>query len=84
MSTAEPVMTFQPYDQEELIEFNGMTFTIQQQGIEFLNFSEQVTTRLELQRSNIMRYLDSCKDAGLGHTNKDGKIMFADDQFVVR
>ena len=40
MPLAVNEMTFAPDDHKELIEFNGMTFTIQQQNIKFLKFSE--------------------------------------------
>ena len=40
MSSEDDVMTFAPYEKKELIEFNGMTFIIQQQNIKFLKFSE--------------------------------------------
>ena len=55
-----------------------MNFSVEEQGVKFIKFSEKVTTRLELYRSNIMRYLNQCKESGFSN-QKDGMVMFADD-----
>ena len=49
-----------------------------------MKFSEYATTRLQQYRNNLTRYLNSCKEAGLDLKKKEGMIMFADDQFVIR
>ena len=69
---------------EELIEFNGMTFGLMNKDLRFLKFNEVATTRLEYCRTNIILYLNRCKEFGLEQQSKDGLIMIADDQFVVR
>ena len=76
-------MTQETDDYEELIQFAGMNFSVEEQGVKFIKFSEKVTTRLELYRSNIKRYLNQRKESG-SINQKDGMVMFADDQFVVR
>ena len=47
ISPAELETTFDSRDQEELIQFNGMNFSIQKESLKFIKFSEQVTTKLE-------------------------------------
>ena len=69
---------------EELIEFNGMTFGLVNQDLRFLKFNEQATSRLEYCRTNIILYLNRCKEFGLDQQSKDGLMMIADDQFVTR
>ena len=64
---------------EELIEFNGMTFSLVNQDLRFLKFNETATSRLEYCRTNIILYLNRCKELGLEQQSKDGLIMIADD-----
>ena len=64
---------------EELIEFNGMTFSLVNQDLRFLKFNETATSRLEYCRTNIILYLNRCKEFGLEQQSKDGLIMIADD-----
>ena len=47
ISPAEDETTFDSRDQEELIQFNGMNFSIHKESLKFIKFSEQVTTKLE-------------------------------------
>ena len=70
--------------QEQEIEFNGMTFTLENQVVKFCKFSEKATIVLQEYKSNIMKYLQLCKEVGLELQKKDGMIMVADDQFVVQ
>ena len=45
-------------EQEELIEFNGMNFSLSDKTAKFVKYSEKATTRLELYRNNMTRYLN--------------------------
>ena len=64
--------------QEDLIQFNGMTFSIVNREVKFIDFCEKVTTGLVESKNNIMNYLDQCK-GDQKHKTKDGLIMVADD-----
>ena len=55
---------------EELIEFNGMTFGLVNQDLRFIKFNEIATERLEYCRTNLILYLNRCKEFGLEHKAK--------------
>ena len=56
----EMTLEHQDQEQEQVIEFNGMTFTLENQAVKFSKFSEKETAVLQEYKSNIMKYLNKC------------------------
>ena len=66
-----------------MIEFSRINFILEGNEVRFYKFYDIATQRIVEIKNNIMNYLDLCKTED-PHESKNGLIIVADDQFVVR